>query len=347
MEWLASRDWDGDHRCDTHETANKPVGRECRPARDCRQEHVIATKSGLWRADGGEAQRISGCSDVSARSEKPITRVAKARQDVPDRIELSIQRCGDDRDIRVRRAKSFNTSRSSNQTDEPNARRTGLLEARDRLHRTTASRKHGIKKNELAFLGIRGNLEIVVNGLKRLVITVQAYVPNARGRNEAKDSVHHAQAGPQNGHEHKLLSRNSHSVSSLERGFDGAWLEGEVGRGFVRHERRNLVNELLENLRRRVAIAENGELVLHEWMTYDAQAGDCRGGGHAVESSIFAAMKEYQAVIVRLSRRVREDEDAITDLLNERSRSGWQPELMTQDPDRVTVVFSRRAAPSR
>ncbi len=58
-------------------------------------------------------------------------------------------------------------------------------------------------------------------------------------------------------------------------------------------------------------------------------------------------MKEYQAVIVRLSRRVREDEDALTDLLNERSRGGWQPELMTQDSERVTVVFSRRAEAGR
>jgi hypothetical protein len=58
-------------------------------------------------------------------------------------------------------------------------------------------------------------------------------------------------------------------------------------------------------------------------------------------------MKEYQAVIVRLSRRVRDDEDAITDLLNERSRGGWQPEMLTQDSERVTVVFSRRAEPGR
>jgi hypothetical protein len=54
-------------------------------------------------------------------------------------------------------------------------------------------------------------------------------------------------------------------------------------------------------------------------------------------------MKEYQAVIVRLSRRTREDEDAITDLLNERSRSGWQPELLSQDAERVIIVFARRA----
>jgi hypothetical protein len=52
-------------------------------------------------------------------------------------------------------------------------------------------------------------------------------------------------------------------------------------------------------------------------------------------------MKEYQAVILRLSRHVREDEDAITDLLNERSRGGWEPCMMTQDGSRLTVVFQR------
>ena len=52
-------------------------------------------------------------------------------------------------------------------------------------------------------------------------------------------------------------------------------------------------------------------------------------------------MKEYQAVILRLTRHTRDDEDALTDLLNGRSRGGWGPALMTQDGTRVTLVFSR------
>jgi hypothetical protein len=52
-------------------------------------------------------------------------------------------------------------------------------------------------------------------------------------------------------------------------------------------------------------------------------------------------MKEYQAVVLRLSRRVQDDEDALTDLLNERSRGGWEPALMAQDTQRVTIVFQR------
>ena len=52
-------------------------------------------------------------------------------------------------------------------------------------------------------------------------------------------------------------------------------------------------------------------------------------------------MKEYQAVMLRLSRHARDDEDALTDLLNERSRSGWRPSMMSQDDHRLTIIFER------
>jgi len=52
-------------------------------------------------------------------------------------------------------------------------------------------------------------------------------------------------------------------------------------------------------------------------------------------------MKEYQAVMLRLSRHARDDEDALTDLLNERSRGGWRPAMMAQDGRRLTLVFER------
>lgn len=54
-------------------------------------------------------------------------------------------------------------------------------------------------------------------------------------------------------------------------------------------------------------------------------------------------VKEYQAVILRQTRHQREDEDALTDLLNERSRGGWTPVMMTQDAQRLTLVFARDA----
>lgn len=52
-------------------------------------------------------------------------------------------------------------------------------------------------------------------------------------------------------------------------------------------------------------------------------------------------MKEYQAVVLRLTQRTKEDEDALTDLMNERSRGGWEPAMMTQDAQRMVIVFQR------
>jgi hypothetical protein len=67
----------------------------------------------------------------------------------------------------------------------------------------------------------------------------------------------------------------------------------------------------------------------------------------AIAPASFRAMKEYQAVILRLTRHTRDDEDALTDLLNERSRSGWAPAMMAQDGLRLTLVFTRETEPER
>lgn len=70
------------------------------------------------------------------------------------------------------------------------------------------------------------------------------------------------------------------------------------------------------------------------------------GAGYPLPAtrSTFPAMNEYQAVILKLTRHMQEDEDALTDLLNERSRGGWEPAMVAQGTTRLTVVFSRRAA---
>ena len=53
-------------------------------------------------------------------------------------------------------------------------------------------------------------------------------------------------------------------------------------------------------------------------------------------------MKEYQAVIIRLSGRSREDEETLTDLLNERVRGGWVSQsLHPLDGQKVLLVFTR------
>ena len=49
-------------------------------------------------------------------------------------------------------------------------------------------------------------------------------------------------------------------------------------------------------------------------------------------------MKEYQAVVVKLTRHTREDEDTLTDLLNERSRGGWEPAQSGQGTTAKNII---------
>jgi hypothetical protein len=55
-------------------------------------------------------------------------------------------------------------------------------------------------------------------------------------------------------------------------------------------------------------------------------------------------MNEFQVVILRLQGKAREDEDAMTDLMNERARMGWIFHSLQPLPDeKVAMVFSREA----
>ncbi len=55
-------------------------------------------------------------------------------------------------------------------------------------------------------------------------------------------------------------------------------------------------------------------------------------------------MKQYQVVITKLQAKAREDEETLTDLLNERARAGWLYESATPlSGNRLLVVFVRQA----
>jgi len=173
------------------------------------------------------------------------------------------------------------------------------------------------------------------------VVTVESDMPYPGSRNEPQHSFHHSKSRPENRDERELLPAYAPPSTSLERRLDGRLLQGELTGSLVRHEHCDLIDELLEDLRRCSAIPKDGELVLDKRVPDDEKCRELRGGVHGAEATIFAHMKEYQAVVLRLTQRAKDDEDAITDLMNERSRGGWEPAMMTQDAQRLVIVFQR------
>ena len=179
------------------------------------------------------------------------------------------------------------------------------------------------------------------------MISVQSDVPNARTRDEPVNTFDHTESGAKDRNERKLLAADALPERGFEWRIDGRGLERQIVGRLVRHQHRDLVYQFAEDFCRRAPIAQNRELVLNKRMRHDAQRRIRGGGVHGREATNFARMKEYQAVIVRLTRHARDDEDALTDLLNERSRGGWEPALMSQDGVRLTVVFQRPSGAER
>jgi hypothetical protein len=53
-------------------------------------------------------------------------------------------------------------------------------------------------------------------------------------------------------------------------------------------------------------------------------------------------MTEYQAIVLPLSGKARQDEEALTDELNDRRRAGWALfQLVSLSPRRLLAIFQR------
>ena len=74
--------------------------------------------------------------------------------------------------VRVQLGKAAHALRGSHQAEKPNARGTGALERRHGRRGTPARGKHGIEQEEVPLGGIAWNLEVVINRLERIVVTV-------------------------------------------------------------------------------------------------------------------------------------------------------------------------------
>src|SRR5207245_1195610 len=69
-------------------------------------------------------------------------------------------------------------------------------------------------------------------------------------------------------------------------------LDGQIARRLIRHQHRDFVDELLEDFRRRLAIAQHAQLVLYERMRDDPKCRIRGGGVHGAQTTNFAAMTE-------------------------------------------------------
>ena len=106
------------------------------------------------------------------------------------------------------------------------------------------------------------------------MVPIESDVPDARRRHKSKNSLDHSKSGTEDRDEGQLLSADVPARSLLERSAHLSWLETQLAGGFVGHEHRDLIDELLEALGLGLLVAQNRQLVLNEGMPDNNQRGE-------------------------------------------------------------------------
>ena len=128
-------------------------------------------------------------------TEQPVSGITKPGNDIPMFIEMIVQSCDIDIDIRMVLLYSCYSFRSSDQIYESNMTAASLLDKSNSCAGTPSCCKHGIKDQKFATFTVGRKLTIILNRFQCLWITVQSYMSDPCGWNQICYSVNHSQPG--------------------------------------------------------------------------------------------------------------------------------------------------------
>ena len=195
-------------------------------------------------------------------------------------VELAVERGGENMHVGVGVQHPLHPRRRGHDREEADPPRAGVLERAHGGDGRSARRQHRIEQVEVPLHLGRGNLEVVVHRLERVVVAIQPDVADPRRRDQLRDPLHHAQPRPQDRHEGQLLARDLAPGHALQWRVDLHRLRRQVLGRLVGHQGGDLAHELLEVARTGLAVPQDRELVLDERMIEDGEIGK-RLGRHA------------------------------------------------------------------
>src|SRR4051812_42697709 len=98
------------------------------------------------------------------------------------------------------------------------------------------------------------------------MVAVKPDVTDTRSGNEPQDSFNHSESGSKDWYEGELLAADMTADCFLKGRLHVYRLDRKVNRCLIRHQHCNLVDQLLEDFRRRVVVSQDSQLVLNKRM---------------------------------------------------------------------------------
>ena len=135
---------------------------------------------------------------------------------------------------------------------------------------------------------VRGQVEIVIHGLKRFLIAIQPDKSNPRSRDHGAHPLKHSVARPQNRNQSQFFSYECRGIHHLKWCFNGGGCNRQIAGDLIGHQHRNFGQKPREILGGAVFIAHQAQLMLHKRMGHD---GQCIEFCHSLPSSFQAVLQ--------------------------------------------------------
>ena len=166
----------------------------------------------------------------------------------------------------------FDPRRRADETDQPNAFRSALLEPVDRRNSSVSGGENRDHHNHKPFREIGRRLEKIFDCDKSFRFAVKPDMRNPCGWDEIKDALRHRNAGAKYRGNDKLLSGDLRGGHACEGSFDLDTRQRQVTRDLITQQHADFLEQLAKRLGRAILVADHRELMLNQRMIDDGDA---------------------------------------------------------------------------
>src|SRR6218665_923434 len=209
-------------------------------------------------------------------AENPVPGIAQTRQDKAMVVESAVDGGGEDGYIGVGLLQSGDALGRGQQADELDRAGLELLQARHAGDGRVAGGQHRVDHDGVALVDPGGHFEVVLHGLQRGRVAVQADVADTGAGHHVEHAVEKAVARAQDRDQHQFLAVDHLAGHGLQRGFDLHRRQRHVARDLVCHQLAQFAQQAAKAVAAGIFPAHQRELVLDQRVGDDGEVAHIR-----------------------------------------------------------------------
>ena len=185
-------------------------------------------------------------------------------------VEAIVDGRGVDGHVRMLARKARKALRGADQEQPHDVAAARFLEQVDGGDERAARGQHGVEDHGAALVDLLGQLDVVAHRLEGFLVAVHADHADLGPGNHVQHAVHHAEPGPQDGHDRDLLAHDAVHFHGAGPAVDGHFFGGQGFGGLVGEQAGDFAGQFAKFLGGAAVFAQMAEFVAHQGMIDDS-----------------------------------------------------------------------------